>query len=104
MNTLTPKEAFDLLQKKGTTAVLVDVRTPAEFADGHAQGAINIPLNELPQRSRELERYADTCMICASGSRSLVATQVLASLGVPCSVVNIEGGTAAWYRAGLPME
>ncbi len=104
MNSLMPKEAYELLQKKGATAALIDVRTAGEFAGGHAAGAINIPLDELVMRAHELDRYADTCMICASGGRSLVATQVLNSLGLPCSVVNVEGGTAAWHRAGLPME
>ncbi|HEX8993940.1 MAG TPA: rhodanese-like domain-containing protein [Candidatus Paceibacterota bacterium] len=101
---MTVTEAYASLQAKGAAAALVDVRTPEEFASGRATGAINIPLDELPQRAHEIDGYADVFMICRSGGRSAVATQLLGSLGFRGTVTNVEGGTMAWQYAGLPME
>lgn len=59
-------------------AVVLDVRTPAEFANGHIQGSINIPLNKLPNnllKIKDKEKPVITC--CASGSRSAEALNVL---------------------------
>ena len=62
--------------------VLVDVRTPTEFASGHARGAINVPLDEL---SRSVERIGDreqpVVVCCRSGARSRAATTVLRNAG-----------------------
>ena len=56
----------------GTVPVLVDVRTPAEYANGHVPLAINIPVDELPGRMDELSAYRDVSLyvICQSGGRS----------------------------------
>jgi len=58
-------------------AQIVDVRTPAEYAAGHASQSRNIPLGELGDRSKELnpERWVVVC--CASGSRSAIARRLL---------------------------
>jgi rhodanese-related sulfurtransferase len=65
---------------------IVDVRTTAEFMDGHVKGSINIPLQELPDRVEEvkaLPRPIQFC--CASGNRSGQATMFLKTLGIVCS-------------------
>lgn len=71
-------------------AFLVDVRTPAEFAEGSAPGAVNIPLNELPQRMAEFKGKENVVVFCRSGSRSGQAKSILDSNGMK-NVVN--GGT-----------
>jgi phage shock protein E len=76
-----------LLKNPGT--VVVDVRSPAEFADGHAAGSINIPINELPMRLDELKQMENIVLCCASGIRSQKASVLLKQHQVPCT----DGGT-----------
>jgi len=57
--------------------VLLDVRSPAEFAEGHAEGAINIPVGELSFRLRELNGSAPIAVYCRSGARSAAAARLL---------------------------
>lgn len=67
----------------GPQTVLVDVRSPGEFAGGHLQGALNVPLDQLQHRlPAELpDRQADLLLYCASGARSAFACSVLHQLG-----------------------
>jgi rhodanese-related sulfurtransferase len=63
-------------------ARLVDVRTPAEFAAGHIPGAVNIPVQELERRMRELEpKDRPIVLYCRSGNRSGRAARMLKSAG-----------------------
>lgn len=84
---------------------LIDVRTPGEFAGGHAPGAVNVPLNELEGRISELEatKAGDVYLICAVGGRSIQATKLLEAKGW-AHPINVEGGTNAWKAAGYPVE
>ena len=80
---------------------LIDVRTPAEFAGGQAQGARNLPLDRLAADA--LGRTGGPLyVICQSGTRSRKACAQLVSAGVT-DVVDVLGGTTAWKAAGLPM-
>ncbi|GAA3452412.1 rhodanese-like domain-containing protein [Dactylosporangium matsuzakiense] len=81
--------------------LLIDVREPAEYAAGHVPGARPIPMRQLPERLAELPRTAPVYVICASGNRSLAATDFLARAGV--DAWSVAGGTAAWIRAGHPV-
>lgn len=69
---------------------LVDVRTPQEFAEGSAPGAINIPLNEVKSRLGEFKGKEQVVVFCRSGSRSGQAKSILQENGIT-NVVN--GGT-----------
>lgn len=62
-------------------AQMVDVRSPAEFAGGHAPGSVNIPLPELDQRMQELDRGRWVIVCCASGTRSALARRKLRGRG-----------------------
>jgi len=74
--------------------VVLDVRTPEEFTGplGHLKGAELLPVQELPQRVGELQKYRDKkiLVICRSGGRSSRATRFLADKGF--NVINVEGG------------
>lgn len=59
----------------------VDVRTTGEFAGGHAPGTVNIPLDQLATRARELDKSRPVLLCCASGSRSAMATNLLKAQG-----------------------
>ena len=97
---ISPQEA-----RPGTEAAysqFVDVRTPAEFAAGHAARTRNIPLDELPANLDKLEKAEPVYLICKSGARSKKAAQILVDNGFK-QAIGISGGTDAWAAAGLPM-
>jgi rhodanese-related sulfurtransferase len=103
LSSITP-EALHALRQQGQAIDLLDVRTPGEYAAVHAEGARSIPLNQLDANRVKSERAAGidvTYVICKSGGRSRVACQQLQNAGV--NVVNVDGGTDAWVRAGLPV-
>ncbi len=70
-----------LPELKNNGAVLVDVRSPGEFAGAHAPGTINIPLSELASRLSELPKTSPIVLCCASGTRSGMAKLLLKKNG-----------------------
>ena len=68
-------------------AVVVDVRSPAEYAAGARPGSLNIPLGQLERRAAELDRAKPVIVCCASGTRSAIAAGILAGKGF-AEVVN----------------
>ena len=92
ITTISWEKAFEM-NKAG--AVLVDVRTPAEVAKGMAAAtAINIPLQEMPQRLSEFPKDKDVLVYCRSGKRSMAASKFLVENGYT-RVFNIDGGILA---------
>jgi rhodanese-related sulfurtransferase len=81
---------------------LLDVRTPAEYKQGHVSGAELIPLDELSAKMSRIPKDRDVICICESGSRSSVAARQLSSQGYKVS--NMRGGMSRWIRAGLPVK
>lgn len=122
---MTPREAYERMQ---TGARYLDVRTPEEFAEGHPQGAVNVPvfldspsgrvLNpDFVEDVREQFPQATALVIgCRSGGRSAKACQLLLAVGYT-NVANIDGGFAGrfdpidgtclcpgWEECGLPVD
>ncbi len=81
--------------------VVLDVREAFEWADGHIEGALHIPLNDLPARVDELDPQARTLVVCSVGARSARATAWLNSLGHDAA--NLAGGMDAWAGAQRPI-
>ncbi len=73
-------------------ALLIDVRTKAEYDNGHAKEAVHIPYDQLADRLEELQRYKDKGIVvyCRSGRRSGIAKQTLLSAGYE-NVINAGG-------------
>jgi len=94
-------DAAELKNRLGGRATVIDVRTPGEYADAHIEGSENIPLQMVPHAIERLRAMQNLCLICASGSRSSVAQQFLASSGV--TAANVQGGLIAWHNAGFPL-
>jgi rhodanese-related sulfurtransferase len=82
---------------------LVDVRTPAEFAAVHAEGATLDRIDPAAVPAPTAGPAEPLYLICASGTRSRLAAERLLAGGVGEPVV-VEGGTSAWERAGLPVR
>lgn len=82
--------------------LLLDVREQDEWAAGHAEGALHIPMSDFVGRFGELtERAADggrVYVVCRVGGRSAQVTQYLLQQGV--DAVNVDGGMLAWESAG----
>jgi molybdopterin/thiamine biosynthesis adenylyltransferase/rhodanese-related sulfurtransferase len=86
----------DLLSAaKGETPPLIDVREVHEFRAGHLEGAINIPVGQLPQRLAEIPSSGAPVFMCRSGGRSMAACQIALRAGIR-SPANLEGGLLAW--------
>lgn len=79
-----------LAQTPEERPLLLDVRTPREFAAGHIPGAVNIPVDELRERMGELPRDAEIAVYCQVGQRGYVATRLLRQRGY--AAVNVSGG------------
>jgi rhodanese-related sulfurtransferase len=88
----------------GRQAFLLDVRTEAEFLDRHIPGTdALIPVQELPQRMKELEslKTKPILIYCRSGNRSLQAAELLQKNGFQV-VTDLQGGLQAWAAKGYP--
>ena len=100
---ITTSEAVLLINDENT--IVVDVREPSEFAEGHIQDAINIPLAKLADRAYELEgsKNLPILVTCQSGTRSLAAGKKLTSLGFT-KISELRGGMYAWKDQSLPIS
>jgi rhodanese-related sulfurtransferase len=83
--------------------VVLDVRSAEEFASGHLQNAKNIPVAELADKVKELEKSKNQIIItvCETGVRSGNAVSILNKAGFE-QAFSLEGGIAAWKSQGLP--
>jgi rhodanese-related sulfurtransferase len=103
--TISPKQLAELRQQ-GNSVDLIDVRTPVEFREIHVDCARNLPLDRLDPAAvisaRDGSKGQPLYVICKSGGRGNMACEKLAAAGL-LDVVNVEGGTAAWDAAGLPV-
>ena len=91
-----------LALRRLTGRVLVDVRQPDEYVEGHVPGAVLVPLDEVPARVEELRTLAPFDVICRTGSRSLHAAEYLSTVGIQAA--NVVGGTLAWVIDGHPVS
>lgn len=85
-------------------AQLIDVREPLEFAQVHARGARNIPMNELPGAIDQLDQSRDIYLICHLGGRSARCAEYLEQAMPEATLYDVAGGTDAWVSAGLPTD
>jgi hydroxyacylglutathione hydrolase len=83
--------------------LVIDVRQPTEFEDGHVPGALSIGAGDLPDRLDELPRDRPIATICASGYRASVAASLLRAAGFE-RVAWVAGGVPTWEAAGYPIE
>ncbi len=89
-------------QLSNTKHLLLDVRTVGEFADGHIEGAANIPVEELANRLAEVPNDQPIVIYCRSGNRSAQAARILRSAGY--AVVYDLGGILTWQAQGYPVQ
>ena len=98
-----PAKATELINHED--AVVVDVRSIAEFNKSHIINSVNIPLNGFKDQLTQLEKHKDKPIVvcCQSGSRSGAAVRMLQKEGYT-GAKNLRGGILAWSNANLPMK
>jgi glyoxylase-like metal-dependent hydrolase (beta-lactamase superfamily II)/rhodanese-related sulfurtransferase len=97
-----PEKARGWLAEHGH-ALVVDVREPNEYAEGHIPGAKSVPQADLAMHLDEIPKERDVLVACRSGSRSMAAARFLKALGYD-RVMNLESGTMGWIQAGNPVD
>jgi rhodanese-related sulfurtransferase len=82
---------------------VIDTRQPGEYMGGHVPDALNIPHMAVVSHKDDLATDKEIIMICESGARSALACEFAAALGFK-DLYNVEGGTAAWKKAGYAVD
>lgn len=102
---IRPRE-LDARMRAGADLVIVDARTPEEYARGCVPGAVNVPGGELVLRIGDLVSRPDTTIVvhCGGRTRSYLGAESLRRMGLPNPVVALENGTMGWTLAGLELE
>jgi hydroxyacylglutathione hydrolase len=83
--------------------LLLDIRSPREWAAKHIRGSVNIPLNHLQERIGEIPRNRRLAVHCAGGYRSSIAASILHQYGMT-NLIEMAGGLAAWDASKLQVE
>ncbi|MDX6595219.1 MAG: hypothetical protein QOI72_601 [Solirubrobacterales bacterium] len=82
-------------------AQLIDVRADHEWEAGHLPGATHVPLDELPERTGEIDKERPVLLYCRGGNRSTMAATALADAGYDAA--KLSEGIVGWDEAGLPL-
>lgn len=98
--TISPREAAEIISHDDVD--IVDVRDEQEWASGHIPQARPVPLDQLRADPAQALKRDSIIFVCAKGMRSLTAAKLAERLGFS-RLYNLEGGTAGWAKAGLPI-
>jgi hydroxyacylglutathione hydrolase len=99
---ITVEDLASLMRERSDQVQLLDVRRQAEWEEGHIDGALLKPLNQLARMMDELDPRRPVAAHCKGGYRSSIATSLLRRAGFR-QVMNVTGGFDAWKSAGLPI-
>ncbi|MHB8637928.1 MAG: molybdopterin-synthase adenylyltransferase MoeB [Fimbriimonadaceae bacterium] len=99
---LAPRDVMEMTRRQ-EAFTLVDVREPHEYAINRIPGSILMPLGQVAERQRELDRSKTTVVQCQSGMRSAKACGILREAGFE-RVFNLQGGIIEWIRCGGPID
>ncbi len=99
---ISAQELNALIQQGLGNSLIVDVRTPEEFARGTIAGAKNMPVDTIATHAEELKPYSAVYVFCLSGGRSQLAVAQLQAAGLT-NVLNLTSGLLAWRAVKLPL-
>lgn len=96
-------EANELVQDPPAGVVILDIRTPEEYAEGHLEDSIMIDFYaaDFQDRLDELDKTVPYLVYCRSGNRSATAVGMMEDLEF-LEIYEMDGGIVAWAEAGLP--
>lgn len=92
------------LPKLGPNDLILDVRSPEEFAEGHIAGAKNTPHDEVAKHASDLSQYDRVIIHCMRGGRATMAHQALSQAGLKNLVCIGSSGMGDWLAAGYPVK
>lgn len=103
---LAPKDAYAFIQKNSNNSkfVLIDIRTPNEYRDGHIETAINMSLHSdsFEADIKKLDKEKTYLIYCRTGSRVAIAVKMMEKAGFT-KVYEIAGDIVKWKSEGLPL-
>lgn len=106
VNILTPRDAFEYIKinRGNNNFVILDIRTPGEFAEGHIEGAININFraDNFTSEMDKLDKNKTYFMYCRTGNRSYDAVNIMARLNFR-SILRLSDDITGWKAAVLPL-
>jgi rhodanese-related sulfurtransferase len=99
---VSSEEAFNMI--RNSEPLILDVRTPVEYKQGHIENSVLIPVQQLQSRLKELDAYKshDILIYCATGNRSTVASKMLIDSGFE-SIINLRHGIYEWHMHNYPV-
>lgn len=105
LTTVTADEAAEIHQNPPDGLVVLDVRTPEEFAEGHLDGAVMVDFYapDFADQLAQLDGNAPYLLYCRSGNRSGETIGLMRQMGFT-DVTEIDGGVVAWQQAGHPVS
>lgn len=101
VQTITPAVAAEIISS--SEVEVIDVRDESEWSTGHIPNARPVPLEHFRSDPENiLKRKESIIFVCAKGVRSLTAAKIAERLGFS-KLYSVDGGTAGWVKAGLPL-
>jgi rhodanese-related sulfurtransferase len=96
---------FDKRMKESKEPILIDVRTPGEFGQGHLANALSIDIysNDFKSRVGKLDKSKPVFVYCKAGSRSGSAVEIMSEMGFK-EIYDLSGGITAWRAENKPIE
>ncbi len=103
MQNISIDELHDLVGGLTENHLILDVRSPSEFRDGHIEGAQNTPHDEVGAIVEDLKKYKTVYVHCKMGGRAKAASETLIGSGLDNIVCVGDGGMHRWEEMGWPM-
>lgn len=109
MQAIDMTQLYQASKSLGPKDLILDVRTPEEFAEGHVPGARNIPVAELESRAKELAGVDHLYVYCRSGGRVRASAGILSHAGIDSLRIGslllvVDGGFPDWEDQGFPVQ
>jgi len=104
MDIISIDELHKRVENLGDNDVILDVRSPGEFSEGHIPGAVNTPHEEVGSIADELKTSGTVYVHCKMGGRAKMASETLVGLGLTNIVCVGNGGMQRWREMGWPVE
>ncbi len=98
------KEFYEIHTKLGAGEIILDVRGPEEYQEGHIAGAKNIPVNMVAHQASELKPLNKIYIHCKRGGRAKTAFEALKAQGLNNLVCIADAGMDQWIESGYPVE
>ena len=103
MEHISADELHSRIENLSSEDLILDVRSPSEFNDGHIEGAQNTPHEEVTNEVEDLKKYKTVYVHCKMGGRAKIAAQALQEAGLENIVCVSDGGMQRWEDMGWPL-